>query len=51
MIDTAATPPEGPSDATISKVKGMAKRANERRLEDKKRESSRKKERNNKDWD
>lgn len=42
MIDTAATPPTGPSQQTIAKVKVMAKRSNERRLEDKKRESSRK---------
>ena len=51
MIDTAATPPEGPSDQTIQKVKGLAKKANERRLDEKKRESSRKKERSSRDWD
>jgi len=69
MIDAAAQPPTGPSDATIQKVKGLcvacaaalcsrltanvcsAKRANQRRLEDKRRESSRKSDRRSKDYD
>lgn len=70
MIDAAAQPPTGPSDATIQKVKGLcvacarlrsvpgltanvcsAKRANQRRLEDKKRESTRKSDRRSKDYD
>lgn len=51
MIDTAATPPAGASQQTIAKVKAHAKRSNERRLDDKKRESSRKADRRSKDFD
>ena len=51
MIDAAAVPPTGPSEATIGKMKSLAKRSNQQRLEDKKRESGRKAERRSKDYD
>ncbi|KAK3280237.1 hypothetical protein CYMTET_11908 [Cymbomonas tetramitiformis] len=52
VIDDCSRPPTGPSDAKIKKVKKLARKANQKRLEAKKKHSSKKQDRRNKGkWD
>eukprot|EP00240_Pyramimonas_obovata_P008054 CAMPEP_0118927086 /NCGR_PEP_ID=MMETSP1169-20130426/4648_1 /TAXON_ID=36882 /ORGANISM="Pyramimonas obovata, Strain CCMP722" /LENGTH=179 /DNA_ID=CAMNT_0006868781 /DNA_START=287 /DNA_END=826 /DNA_ORIENTATION=- len=51
LIDDNAKPPGGPSDKTIKKVEKLARKANQKRLQLKKKHSDKKKTRRDKNYD